>query len=123
MFDKAVRAAMMGQIDAEQLEVINTAAAHGDIFKGEAFPVVDADGDRLIKDQVYLYRGEKVRVTNCVFGSGNIMDCWYWVYFIDSNLEDSRITVEAKFPEGLFGPKSYTAPFTKASKGGDRNDH
>ena len=114
MLDKAIQAAMTGRIDAEQLEAINTVEVHGDIFKGEAFPVVDQDGDRLVKDKIYLWRGERVRVTHCQFGSGNMMDCWYWVYFIDSNLNDDRITVEAEFPNGLFGAKVYTAPFSKA---------
>jgi hypothetical protein len=113
MLDKAIHSAMLGQIGTEELEAINTAIVHGELFKGEAFPVVDEDGDRLIKNQIYLYRGQRVRLTDCVFGSGNILESWYWVYFINSSLEDDRITVEAKFPQGVFGPKTYTAPFIK----------
>jgi len=106
-------ARQIGQIDPEQLEAINTAVQHEEVLKSEDLaPIVDTDGDRLVRDAVYLYRGSKVRVKDWRFGAGNVMDTYYYLWFIDGDLKDRRITVDAHHTKSR---KVYQVDFAKIS--------
>lgn len=102
-------------LSEEQVEALNRAEREGTILNHpDIFSVVDADGDPLIKDQVYQLQRLKptlFRPTKYQFGSGNFMDTYYWVWGIDGDLKDDRITVEVKHRRGK--PPIYSAPLKK----------
>lgn len=88
-----------GITDPEIIEALRQVGSTGSVLKDPStLPVEDADGNPLIIDQVYIKpSGGKFRVTGCRFGSGNIMDTWYWVFGIGEDLSDDRITVDARY--------------------------
>lgn len=87
-----------GITDPTVAEAFRQVEAAGSLFKDpDALPVDDANGNPLKVNGVYLTeRGIKIRITKCVFGSGNFMDTYYHVYGIDENLKDTRFTVDVK---------------------------
>jgi hypothetical protein len=41
------------------------------------------------------------------FGSGNMLDRYYRVFYTDDLLEDSFFVVDARYPNGIFGGAVY----------------
>ena len=107
---RSIHQAIVGNLDEAGIEAINTALTTGDILHdADTSPVVDATHTPLKRNEVYLYRGKRIRVTDWKFGSGNLMDTYYWVYFIDSDLKDGRVTIDAKHQRDR--TRLYQAPF------------
>jgi hypothetical protein len=106
------------QLEQGQVEAIGTALTYGTIFKdADVCPVVDQDGDPLVRDTIYLYnghlgdlKGQRIRITRWQFGSGNLLDIWYWVWFLAPDLQEKRITIDVKY---VNRNPTYTAPFAK----------
>jgi hypothetical protein len=73
--------------------------------------VLDACGHPLVKDAVYLFEGEKVQIIEEQYGQGNILDTYYHVYFRKSDFSTSRICIEGKYPNGVFGGAVYKSKF------------
>jgi len=95
-FQRALFQAALGNIDGEQLEAINTVQQSGKL--GPDCPVADTDGNPLDKNAVYRYRGELIKITEWRFGGGNLMDCYYWVWFLrSSDMQTDRVTIEARY--------------------------
>lgn len=113
MMQNSYLLAALGQIDDRALEAINNACVHGEILKNEDLsPVLDTDGNRLVRDSIYLYRGKRCRITDWKFGSGNFMDTYYWVWYIDESLETQRTTIDAVYNKSDFS-RVYKSRFSK----------
>jgi hypothetical protein len=59
-------------------------------------PVLDTDGNYLVIGRKYLLGSNPVRITKIEFGSGNIMDTYYRVSFLNHELDDRRVTIDGK---------------------------
>ena len=71
--------------------------------------VEDANGQKLVPGGLYLLDGKKVKVLSEDYGSGNLMDTWYWVRYLDSELHEQTLSVDASFArndKSIF-PRSY----------------
>ena len=92
-----------GITDPETIEAVRRVESSGNLFNDpETIPVEDEDGNLLLVNHVYLRPdGKKLRITKCRFGSGNMMDTWYWVYGINEDLNEDRITVDVKHRKGM----------------------
>lgn len=114
MADLMTAMVLGGKADPELAEAFNEVATTGSIFKNDSScPVTDVDGDRLIKNAIYLHNSKKIRITDWRFGAGNFMDCYYWVWYIDENLKDGRMTVGVHYQNGLFGARTYPTKLVK----------
>lgn len=115
-----MRAAIEGQVnDPEQLQAILAVAAGAPLLREIPSPterpagigifhsVLDADGNLLEAGRNYSHDGKKIKVLREEFGSGNILDTFYWVYYIDETLEERRLTIQGRLENGFFGPQVY----------------
>jgi hypothetical protein len=59
-------------------------------------PVLDTEGNYLVIGNKYLLGNNPVRITDMKFGSGNIMDTYYWVFYLNHELNDRRVTIDGK---------------------------
>jgi len=108
-FEQALTLAAMGGLDSDQLEAINTVQQTGSLIP--VCPVMDANGNPLNTETVYRFRDELIKITEWKFGSGNMMDTYYWVWFIrSSDLSTGRVTVGAKYL-GQGQGRIYQTPF------------
>jgi hypothetical protein len=73
--------------------------------------VLDTEGNVLIAGQNYMLGDKKVKVLRETFGSGNFMDTYYRVWFLNSDLEESFEVIDASFPDGVFGKRVYKSMF------------
>lgn len=66
------------------------------------FATLDLDGNALISGKNYIDKnGKKVKVLREQFGSGNILDTYYYVYLLNQDLNEERILVEGKLQKGF----------------------
>lgn len=78
----------------EILELNSTEAKLG---MTAGFATIDAEGFPLVCGKVYRkLNGNKVKVLREMFGSGNIMDTYYYIYVLNTDLEEERILVEGQ---------------------------
>ncbi len=77
--------------------------------------VIDQDGNLLVAGGVYLLREQKVKVLREEFGSGNVMDTYYRVFYLNSDFQERFVVVDARFDNGIFGPRVYKSAFKKVS--------
>ena len=82
-------------------------------------PVVDTNGNPLTANGLYSIKGDPrflnvthIKVRSWAFGSGNMLDRYYRVWYTDSNLEDSFIVINATYPNGVFDGAIYQSKFT-----------
>jgi hypothetical protein len=66
----------------------------GSLLQQEESPVKDTAANGLIRERKHRLNGELVRVKDWQFGAGNILDRYHWVYYLDSQLDDRRLTIE-----------------------------
>lgn len=113
MDDKQIRASFfLLNSDPTLAEAADFALDTGTLLRSpDVCPVKDTEGNYLMRDRKYLLNGELVRIKDWKFGSGNLLDRYYWVWYIDSNLDDRRITIEARYPKGVFGGAEYPSEF------------
>jgi hypothetical protein len=97
--------------DPELAEAFDQVLGTGSVFNTNECPVVDTNGNNLVRDGKYRYRNEIVRIKDWQFGAGNLLDRYYWVWYIDSKLDDCRITISAKYRNGVFGGTKYVSQF------------
>lgn len=97
--------------DAATVEGFDRAIESGSILKDDVCPVLDANGDPLAVDSIYLYEKHrtsiKIKIRRWAFGSGNMMDRYYRVFYTDDQLDDSFLVVDARYPDGVFGGAVY----------------
>ena len=99
--------------DAGLVESVDRVLDRGSVFSSSNndCPVKDTKGNGLMRDAKYRLNGELVRIKDWQFGSGNLLNRYYWVWYIDSNLSDQRVTIEARYPNGVFGGPEYSSEF------------
>ncbi len=89
------------------VEGCDRALATGSFFVTSICPVLDANGKPLAKGGKYRYRDKLIKVRGWEFGAGNVLDRYYRVFYTDSDLEDSNLVVDAKYPLGAFAGAVY----------------
>jgi len=62
---------------------------------------LDKEGEPLIAGHVYMYRGNKIKVLREEFGSGNMLDTYYRVFFLDSDFKERWLIAEVEYKKGL----------------------
>jgi hypothetical protein len=80
-------------------------------INGEIYQTLDTHGDLLVPGKNYMFDGEKVKVLNEQHGSGNMLDAYMRVFYIDSTLEQKFTIVEGKYPQGVFNGAVYKSKF------------
>lgn len=101
--------------DADKVEAFDRAIDSGSIMRDEVSPVLDANGNPLVVDGIYLYQKHcygkpttvKIKIRRWAFGSGNILCRYYRVFYTDDQLEDSFLVVDAQYPNGVCGGAIY----------------
>lgn len=97
--------------DAETAEAFDRAIDSGSIMRDEVCPVLDANGNPLVVCAIYLYQRRhssvKLKIRRWAFGSGNLLDRYYRVFYTDQQLEDRFLVVDAQYPNGVFGGAVY----------------
>lgn len=97
--------------DAEMAEAFDRAINSGSIMRDEVCPVLDANGNPLAVGSIYLYQKHhtsvKIKIRRWAFGSGNLLDRYYRVFYTDQELEDSFLVINAQYPNGVFGGAVY----------------
>lgn len=97
--------------DADVVEAFDRAIDSGSIMRDEVCPVLDANGNPLVIGGIYLYQRHrtsvKIKIRHWAFGSGNLLDRYYRVFYTDDQLEDSFLVVNAEYPNRVFGGAVY----------------
>ncbi len=118
-----VGAFIFGNIDAGQATAMIEVLSGGPLFKelpseeqaamGAArfYHVLDTDGELLIAGKNYMLYGKKVKVLREQFGSGNFLDKYFRVFYIDASLEEHLDTVDATYIRGVFAAPIYRSNF------------
>lgn len=119
MPDPLLALAAIAGLSPEQIEGINNTIAQGLLIASNELVVVDTNGNRLQKGETYRFVGDKAKrlidiygelaiVIDAQFGSGNIMDTYYRLYFIgQKTMQMQRFVVDPKWENKL---KIYIAP-------------
>lgn len=81
------QAAISGKISPSELSAITEMLSD---------TVLDINGNPLDIKRKYWYRNNPIRITEIKFGSGNFMDTYYWVWYLDHNLDSKRVTIDGK---------------------------
>lgn len=104
-----LNAAIQGLLDIDTVEGFNRVLTTGSLFSTEdSFSVLDVRGAPLIKGGIYLYLGERVRIEGWQFGSGNMMDTYYHLWYIKARtLEKRKMVVGVSYPNGITGIRIY----------------
>ena len=99
--------------DAATIEAFDRAIESGSIMKDDACPVLDVNGNPLVVSHIYLYKryetSVKIKIRRWAFGSGNMLDRYYRVFYTDNKLEDSFLVVDAQYPNGISGGAVYAS--------------
>lgn len=99
--------------DAATIEAFDRAIESGSIMKDDDCPVLDANRNPLVVGNTYLYKkhgtSAKIKIRRWAFGSGNMLDRYYRVFYTDDQLEDSFLVVDSRYPYGIFGGAVYTS--------------
>lgn len=102
--------------DAATVEAFDHVFESG-LLKTDDCPVVDAAGQPLEVDKIYLYtkysKPIKIKIRRWSFGAGNMLARYYRVFYTDENLEDSFLVVDASYPKGVFGGAVYKSNLVK----------
>jgi hypothetical protein len=91
--ERIVLAGIMGKVDAEEMHAMLQVAAGAPLFRpsqrdaqgrhviveGTPLQTLDSEGNPILTDRNYLLEGKPVRIRGERFGSGNLMDTWYWL--------------------------------------------
>ena len=91
--------------DAATIEAFDRAIESGSIMKDDTCPVLDVNGNPLVVDNIYFYKryktSVKIKIHRWAFGSGNMLDRYYRVFYTDDKLEDRFLVVDARYPDGI----------------------
>ncbi len=102
--------------DAATVEGFDRALESG-FVKTDTCPVLDASGQPLETDGIYLLvkypEPVKIKIRRWSFGAGNMLDRYYRVFYTDANLQDSFLVVDASYPQGVFGGAVYKSSLVK----------
>lgn len=105
--------------DAATIEAFDRAIESGSIMKDDACPVLDVNGNPLVVDNIYLYKrhgtSAKIKIRRWAFGSGNMLDRYYRVFYTDEQLGDSFLVVDVRYPNGISGGAVYTSKLVPLS--------
>ena len=105
--------------DAATIEAFDRAIESGSIMKDDACPVLDVNGNPLVVDNIYLYKrhgtSAKIKIRRWAFGSGNMLDRYYRVFYTDEQLEDSFLVVDVRYPNSISGGAVYTSKLVPLS--------
>ena len=105
--------------DAATVEAFDRAIELGSIMKDDTCPVLDVNGNSLVVDNIYLYKRHetfvKIKIRRWAFGSGNILDRYYRIFYTDERLEDSFLVVDARYPDGIPGCAVYLSELVPLS--------
>lgn len=106
--------------DAATAEAFDRAIDSGSIMRDAVCPVLDVNGNSLVAGAIYQYQRRhtsvKIKIREWVFGSGNLLDRYYRVFYTDDQLEDSFLVVEAQYPNGVFGGAVYPSKLVPVEK-------
>jgi hypothetical protein len=79
--------------DAATAEAFDRAIKSGSIMRDAVCPVLDGNGNPLVVGAIYRYQrshtSSKIKIREWTFGSGNMLDRYYWVFYTDDQLNDS----------------------------------
>lgn len=104
--------------DAATAEPFDRAIDSGSIMGDAVCRVLDANGNPLVVGAIYQWQRRhtsvKIKIHECVFGSGNLLDryykvFYYKVFYVDDQLEDGFLVVKARYPNGVFGGAVYSS--------------
>ena len=99
--------------DAAIVEAFDRAIESGSIMKDDTCPVLDVNKNPLVVDNIYLYKRHKtsvkIKIRRWAFGSGNMLDRYYRIFYTDERLEDSFLVVDARYPDGIPGCAVYAS--------------
>lgn len=97
--------------DALTVEAFDHAIRSGSIMRDDVCPVLDVNGNPLVVGGIYFYQKRhssvKIQIRRWAFGSGNLLDRYYQVFYTDQQLENSFLVVDAQYPNGVFGGAVY----------------
>ncbi len=121
LLQNIARANVTGKMSSEEMGAALEVLAGAPILRSteknplnsrEIYMAQDAEGNPLVAGRNYLLRGKKVKVLREQFGSGNFLDTYYRVWYLDENLEEKFVVVDAKYPKGpLNGGAVYRSKF------------
>lgn len=78
--------------------------------------IATSNGDPLVSTEVYLLKGRQVKIESIKFGSSNHLESWYWLWYLDQDFNNHRITIECTYPNGIFGGAIYKSEFESIKK-------
>lgn len=107
LFDLLVQCKLAGMTDEDTHAV-------GRVFTGKSLDssmmVQDVTGRRMTPNTPYTLRGNKVLVLNEEYGTDNLLDTYYRVFYLDTNLKLQTEVVEVRYATRL--SPSYPSLFT-----------
>lgn len=109
--DENIRQRLFFSADAELAEAVDRVLDSNSFLETGKCPVLDIDGQPLVKGEIYECH-ELIKVREWEFGSGNLLDRYYRVFYTDTELNDSFFVVDAKYPNGVFGRAVYQSKLT-----------
>lgn len=68
---------------------------------------LDGRGEVLVAGKNYWYRNSKIKVLREEFGGGNILDTYYRIWYMNTDLEERFFCVNARYPRGIFQGAQY----------------
>ena len=99
--------------DAATIEAFDREIESGSIMKDDTCSVLDVNGNPLVVDNIYLYKRHetsvKIKIRRWAFGSGNMLDKYYRIFYTDERLEDSFLIVDARYPNSIFEGAVYAS--------------
>ena len=101
--------AILAGMDSAEYHGIDTALSAGTPFK--VCPVKDTAGQPLQQDNRYKFNGKLIRVQRWEFGSGNLLDTYYRVFYLDCELRDRMTVIAASYKNGILNGAVYQSEF------------
>ncbi len=131
--DEQLRASIMlfggsGQIPEDEAHAMLNSLSTGSLFrsvpseadkalgKNRIYQTLDVNGEALVSGTNYQYGDKKIKVLREEFGSGNMLDVYMRVYFIDDSLEERCTVIDGSYPGGVFKGAVYNSLFEPIKK-------
>ena len=111
-----IQSVMFFNLTPDQLEAIEQVLKQDTILKTGECPVLDVEGNPLVKDKIYQCRKRRYKIRGWEFGTGNMLDRYYRLYYTNDKLEDSFMVIGATYKEFVFGGAIYQSDLSIVEK-------
>ncbi|MBT5022436.1 hypothetical protein HOK51_02595 [Candidatus Woesearchaeota archaeon] len=118
-----IKATMNGDMDSAAMVAAFSVLSGGPLLKPSATRekkatgldaicnTQDSQGNVLVAGTNYQLRGQKVKVLREQFGGGNMMDTYFRIFYLGSDLEEHFECVDAKYSRGVLNGPIYKSQF------------